>query len=537
MNIFINHTEKLQDNSIYFAGLSMYRLLSDARNFIYNDGLVTYLDGYQYESSSLTWHDLSGLGNDFFWSNVPITDYTKGAITMDNMDLVGNSSNEIFGSSGDFSIVIVINELERPEIVSADDVEYRYILSLPGNNKNAFELAINKENKLVVIMDDKKILSNRDVNLFNKSVITITSINGVSFNIYQDTVNIMNIENINKFYFNKDKVILNKNKDLNVNIYGLLIYNRVIKGNEMEGIREYFITNANKNYNNPDLNNYQLDNTLYNNIPINTVSPYYKTINTQTNEMYANYEGYSDDLGSANNCKNDCDKMCKEFLDMGDNGIDKYKTCLSNCKYVFTSCGKYCDDESNSSSKYCAGIKKSDKQPIVYKKNGEYYVFVYPNSIYADKINYSGEKSYGSNVDKARQIYIKNFPDAVLPKELREGRNTNVENCPFSVNQLNPCYVDQCSDVDWSVENYQDLKLSNKCKKAVSNYCRINSDIDENCYCWSDEHKNNSKCIKMRNFFEDPNEYCTPNSFKIEDHPDFSQYIKKDNIPCWGCSV
>ena len=535
MNIFINHTDKLQDDVIYFAGISMYRLLADARNFIYNDGLICYLDGYQYESSSLTWHDLSGFGNDFFWSNVPTTDYTKGAITMDNMDLSGNTSNDIFSSTDKFTIVITMNEEPKPDIVSATDVNIRYILTVPGNNKNAFEIGINRDNKLILIMDNKEVMSNKDISLFNKSVITITCLNGVSFNIYQDGVNIMNINNINKFYFNKDKVILNKNKDLNVSIYGLLIYNRIINASEMEGIREYFITNANKNYNNPDLNNYQMDNTLYNNIPINTVSPYYKNINTQN----ATYEGFDDNTNNSNDtqCKNDCNKMCKKFLDMGSNGIERYKTCLSNCKYVFTSCGQYCEDDKNTNSKFCSGLTKNNKQPIVYKKNGVYYVYVFPNSIYAEKLNYSGEKSYGSNVDKARQIYIKNFPDAVLPPELREGRNNNVENCPFSVNQLNPCYVDQCSDVDWSVENYQDLKLNDKCKKAISNYCRINSDIDENCYCWSDDHKNSPACVKMRGFFENPNEYCSPNSFKIEDHPDFSQYIKKDNIPCWGCSI
>ena len=43
------------------------------------------MDSYQYESNTLTWHDLSGNGNDFFWSNIPMTDYTKGFLNMNNL--------------------------------------------------------------------------------------------------------------------------------------------------------------------------------------------------------------------------------------------------------------------------------------------------------------------------------------------------------------------------------------------------------------------------------------------------------------------
>ena len=28
-----------------------------------------------------------------------------------------------------------------------------------------------------------------------------------------------------------------------------------------------------------------------------------------------------------------------------------------------------------------------------------------------------------------------------------------------------------------------------------------------------------------------------PKNFDIKDHPDFNKYIKKDNIPCWGCKI
>ena len=112
-----------------------------------------------------------------------------------------------------------------------------------------------------------------------------------------------------------------------------------------------------------------------------------------------------------------------------------------------------------------------------------------------------------------------------------------MDTCPYSLKQLNPCYIDQCYGVNWNVENYSDLNINDKCKKAVSNYCRINYDIDEKCACWNPKYKDSEKCIKMKKFFENPQDYCSPGAFKIEEHPDFSKYIKKDKIPCWGCNL
>ena len=546
MNIYINYTEKLQDDAIYFSGISMYRILPDAQNFIYNNGLVCYLDAYQYESNILTWHDLSGSGNDFFWSGIPITDYTKGRINTSNLDLSGPSSNVLLNND-EFSIVLVLNdEIENKSQENSITSDFRYLLSVPGNNKNSFEISINKENKLVLNLEnDKNIISQKDITLFNKSVITITYKSGI-INIYQDSVNILSTQVYN-FYFNNNKVILNKNKDLNVNIYGLLVYNRVIKTNEMAGIHDYFITNSNKNYNNPDINNIQMDNNLYNNNPINTVSPYYNTVNTQEQYSNINNSSFEDTFTNQNSqlstCAKDCENMCRKFLN-SDNGIDKYKDCIKNCKNVVYSCETYCGEEDND-SKYCnpnidnnTDNTINDKCPIAYKKNNNYYVYIYPNSTYAQELNYSGEKSYGQNIDNARNIYSQNFPTCVIPEELRYSGNKNyLETCPYSLKQLNPCYIDQCYGVNWNVENYADLNINDKCKKAVSNYCRINYDIDEKCACWNPKYKDNEKCIKIKKFFENPQDYCSPGAFNIEEHPDFNKYIKKDKIPCWGCNL
>jgi hypothetical protein len=105
------------------------------------------------------------------------------------------------------------------------------------------------------------------------------------------------------------------------------------------------------------------------------------------------------------------------------------------------------------------------------------------------------------------------------------------------VNELNPCHISACANVNWEVDNYQDLHLNKPCKKIVSNYCQINYELDDKCICWDPKYKDDSKCAEFRRYFEDPLDYCAASQFNIEDHPDFNKYIKRDNIPCWGCTV
>ena len=201
------------------------------------------------------------------------------------------------------------------------------------------------------------------------------------------------------------------------------------------------------------------------------------------------------------------------------------------------SCSNYCEEEDTNDSVYC-GNKESDSIvcPKVYKKNNNYYVYIPPNSYYS--YLYEGEKSYGSDIEKARYIYSINFPKCLLPQELQINNENNKDSsCPYIINELNPCNISDCSGVNWNVSNYKDLNISNNCKKAISNYCHINYKYDPNCVCWDPKYKDDKKCIEFKKFFENPNDYCKPSSFDIQDHPDFNQYIKKDNIPCWGCKL
>ena len=565
MNLYLNYGTNLQYDYYYFTNISLYRVLIDAENFIYNNKLISYVDGYHYESNSETWQDLSGAGNDLFWSNIPIVDYTKGQLTTLPLKLKGFSSNTL--SNEQCSILFCLNKnienkASDDSINEEDSLTNIYLISVPGNERYSFEIEF-KDNYLYLINGTETYRTKNEVILYNKSLLTIMYDNGTIY-ILQDGNNILT-EKVKKLYFSKDNILINRNKNLNFNFYSILFYNRLIDNKELDQIREYFITNQNKNFNKHDINIYHMNNTAQytsNKSDNFLFKPFNKKAvmnNYEDNIFIDNFRNHNNQMNASNgDCSIDCTNLCTTFSD--DVNSDKYKQCISNCSNVLTSCQNYCDDNNNKNSVYCnpsngatinlsindgsngsngsngSTVSDASDCPTVYKKDGKYYVYVSPNSTYSKKLNYSGERSYGANLAKAKYTYTTNFPECPVPLELIQTAGNN-ETCPYIINELNPCYTSVCAGVKWDVDNFNDLNLNKNCKKAVSNYCHINNTVDDKCICWNPKYKNDPKCIEMRRYFEDAKDYCEPNQFKIEDHPDFNKYIKKDDIPCWGCNL
>jgi hypothetical protein len=529
MQIFLNYSENLQYPTFYFTKLSLYKVLLEAQNFIFNHNLFAYFDGYHYESSSPIWTDLSGNGNDIFWSNIPITDYTKGSLNTLNLNLTCFQANKL--SNEKMSIIFCLNKnfenIASNIAINEENSNFDfYLLSIPGNDRYSFEIKI-IDNYLFLINGKLEFKSKHEVILFNKSLITLTY-NESILEIIHDGIIIIS-EKINKLYFSPNNIIINKNKNLNFNFYSILFYNRIIKKNELNQIREYFITNKNKNFNTPDINIHHMNNTSeYTLNIINNTLPLYEPFNFTQKDNFTNK---NDNL--FDNCIKDCSNLCNQFID---NNV-KYNDCISNCKNVLLSCQNYCDTNPNDNL-YCTPIIKNNTCPKVYKKNGKYMVYIHPESEYAKILNYSGEKSYGTNLEKAKNTYNINFPKCPIPDQLLPGEGKNYyEFCPYIINELNPCYTSACAGVNWNNGNYKNLNINKNCKKAISNYCQINYPLDDSCKCWNPEMSNDKNCSEFRRFFEDPNDYCSPGQFNIEEHPDFDKYIKKDNIPCWGCKL
>lgn len=527
-----------QENcNLYITDISLYKVLNNAPNFIYNKDLICFIDSIDYNSNNNILHDISGNNNDLYLSNIPKKNDDYIELTNNKID--GFPSNNL--NSEKFTIIFTINKIMENinDKSSSQNNNPKTLLSVQGNNKYSFEVFI-IDDYLYLSNGNNKIKSNKSLNYHNKSIITILY-DGNNINIYNDNLNILS-KKVEKIYLNNKPLIINKNKNINLHLYNVLIYNRIVETKELKDIREYFITNQNRKSNNNnildltfdniyDRNNNNINNNLINGY--NNIEKFYSSSEESFEETHDN-----DDLKMKFSCVNDCNKICNKFLDGSSNQIDNYKNCLSNCKNVMNTCKDYCDSNSNDKT-YCDTNNNETKEklncPKVYKKNGKYVVYIPENGIYSSF--FTGEKIFSADIDKARNMYAYNFPDCPIPKELIADNNKYKEYCPFTIDELNPCNARVCSDVNWNVKNYKDLKASNKCKKVISNYCHVNYDKDDNCVCWDPKYKNSKECIEFRKFFEDPNDYCCISSFNIEDHPDIKKYVKKDNVPCWGCNI
>lgn len=494
-----NHNVK----SLFLTDFSLFKVLNDAPNFIYNRDLICLIDVIGYQSNNNILHDLSGNNNDMYLSNIPKKN--NGYIELSNTEIQGFPSNHL--NTTHFTLIFLLNKQENNNAIDSkiegnlskkNNIFNKILLSLYGNNNYAFEIGI-KDDYLYLLQDNQQTKSNRPLSFYKKSMITIIYENGI-LNIFNDGINILN-KKINNIHFNKKQFTMNKNKNLSLYLYSFLSYNRVVDNDELKDIYNYFITNQNANYlESPSLINHQFDNVFKNN---SNSSPLLKPYVSKNTEFFNNLQeemNYEESFNEEN----------ISYEEKHDNQDNLMK---NNCKFN----------------------KKVLTCPQVFKKNGHYIVYITPNSTYSDF--FVGEKIFRGNRDKVRNIYAYNFPDCPIPEILVKENNESIKHCPFIINDLNPCNSRTCSNVNWNVNNLKDLKVNDKCKKVISNYCHIHYDEDDNCKCWHPNYKNDPYCMKVRRKFEKAEDYCSPSNYDIKDHPDFNKYIKKDNIPCWGCKI
>lgn len=148
--------------------------------------------------------------------------------------------------------------------------------------------------------------------------------------------------------------------------------------------------------------------------------------------------------------------------------------------------------------------------------------------------------SYGNNRRVAREIYRINFPKCQnIPNILDDWYNKErplPKDSPFIVDSpFNPVKYYACENVDWS---QPDPKMNNKCKRRVDAYCEEHAYLDPMCKPWRSEYRDLPEFRQFRNKFDDPRDKgYEAGDFGIEEHPDYSKYIRKDKIPCMGCTL
>jgi len=193
-------------------------------------------------------------------------------------------------------------------------------------------------------------------------------------------------------------------------------------------------------------------------------------------------------------------------------------------------------DETSKSKKNSTNIFQGDgiTCPSVTFEEDHYYIIVPPNSSLAKTLGYSGLRDYGTNIDTAKQIFQTNFPKCSVPDILDKNKyKGNLDNCPFIIiNDENPCKKFECRSTNWK----KGLSDDANCKKSIDTYCTKYANLDNACFCWKPENKDNPKCLQWRGKFENQDR-CDFRKADFQKHPDAKNWIRKDKIPCWGCNL
>tara|TARA_B100000780_G_C21126993_1_gene457827 strand:- start:8969 stop:10486 length:1518 start_codon:yes stop_codon:yes gene_type:complete len=443
--------------------------------------LLTTRSSKSYNSDSKIWKDMSHNNNDLKWKSIPPNKSGNMIITTQKGELKTKSKP----NHKDFSIFI---ECKTVRSVNMNNSE---VLFIPGNERDGVKFNLDNEyGKINLTIADhkigltKKIMTN-DMNMYtivkDKDLILVY-VNG---NLLEKT------KLKKKIYFSDEPITINSLENSNFELQTVAIYNNSMNSSE-----------------------------------VSSTSTYLKKI---TPPKVSNNKDVGEGVGAGVG-ENKCTSLCQEECASSGN----YKDCYETCAYRIPECKKFC--KKNPTRPICnTKCKDYDKCPTSYIKDGSYYVYIVKDSIYAKELGRHGEISYGRDRANAKEIYSMNFPDCKMPKVLDEySPNPTNDSCPFVIKHRNPCKSKNCRDVDWGT-NPLNADVNKKCKKNVASYCEENADKDKACYCWKPKYQDDRYCSKFRRHFDD--QKCSPSQFDINEHPDFSEYIKKDNIPCWNCNI
>ncbi len=438
--------------------------------------LTTRLDSFH----NKFWKDISKNHNNLKWNSLPPRNKENLVITRQSGKLVKKTKP----SNKEFTIFIQCKTIRNIKNMGRSD-----ILLIPGNEKVGLSVKIDNEyGNIHIVAADKKLKLNKKVmtnDLKMYAIVYEVIKSEKNLRVYVDGHLLEQVKLQHKIYFNDNHIRINKSKNSNFELRTLAIYNNAMTNKEVEEVTDYLEHLEPKPH------------------------PHPKPV-----------------PGSHSKCFKICQDECKHS--------GNYKDCFETCAYRLPECREYC--KKNPKEPICnTKCRGYDKCPTAYKRDGEFYVYVSKDSIYADMLGRYGEISYGRDRQNAREIYHMNFNKCKIPKVLDEhSHNPHNKKCPFVVKDNNPCRSKYCRDVNWG-NNPLKADINKKCRKNINYYCEQNYKNDKACYCWNPKYQDNRYCAKFRRHFDDHK--CSPSQFEIDEHPDYSKYIRKDDIPCWNCNI
>lgn len=489
-------TNKNSDETIFrfLAHLYLRRYLPLIPKFEFTNYLRLLLDmsPASLQINQNYWKNLAGVSGNFKidGSSQSLTDgiytrnvkfMTKNALSLD-VSPIYNDNN--------FTLIMKLGSLPN-DLIIKEEVEYDSIL-IPGNQDTAFSIRMpNHYGPIKFLVADEEFTTEKSIEPNVGGIISFVYMNR-SLSIY---LNQLLLEKVNtkQVYFNVKDIIINTTGNWSANLQGVLMYNNALLPETIVQIVNWFQNNSG-----------------------NFVSR--SSADTQTTT--ASIQGHV-----MSNCLGD-DCGCSDIP--------------VNWAYTASADPQYNEKLNNLRKCY---LKKL-QCPTAKLVSGDYLITIPEKSLYAMEHNSYGLKNYGSNRNKARELYTENFPMCLIPDVLSNANKTvDTTNCPFVVEKDNPCKSKSCENVKWAETKLMDL--SQECKNQINQYCKVNWDKDPACLCWNPKYKDEEGCLAFMKNIKDPKDIqikevqkpCCLNDYPITDHPDINKYIKKDQIPCWGCKL
>lgn len=175
-----------------------------------------------------------------------------------------------------------------------------------------------------------------------------------------------------------------------------------------------------------------------------------------------------------------------------------------------------------------SSLKGSLNNLIVYSRNLTIDEISKINN-YLTRINYRLETG---DVSKLPNIFVSDESPKLLevkPEEVKSGQ----PKCRFLDKTI--CENIECKGVDWD----NPTNISERCRNIINNYCRGNY-TDNMCI---ELRSRKERTREMPKLVEKPGQPIAESVEKIakcptcKPQPDMSKYIRKDQIPCWGCNL
>ena len=508
-------TVKSADETIYrylaHIYLRRYLPLMPTYEFTKSLKLLLNMDASSLQVNQSYWKNLAGNNGNFkIQGNSQILRdglYTRN-ITMITKNALSLEVSPMFNDNS-FTIIFVLGSLPN-DLIKHNEYEYESML-IPGNQQTAFSVKIpNSYGKINYVIADEEYITDKDIEPNVGNMLTFVYGNK-TIKIYLNQI-LLEERKTKQVYFNVKDIILNTTGNWAANLKAVLLYNNMLLQENIVQIVNWFQSNVNNVNSVSDLTS---STSLYS---------YSKGDPNNTATASIMKHTMSNCLGSGSGSNDDC----------GCSGISP------DWAYTSSSDPQYNEKLNNLRKCYLNKLKCPTAKYI----SGQYQITIPEKSLYSMKYNSYGVKNYGSNKNKARELYTENFPMCLVPDVLSNSNDTvDTTHCPFVVEKDNPCKTKLCEGVKWGQTKLMDL--SQDCKNSINQYCKTNWDKDPACLCWNPKYGNEEGCLAFMKSIKDPKDIqikeiekpCCLNDYPITDHPDIKKYIKKNEIPCWGCNL